>query len=222
MDKQKGICILISIFPIYCIKDKKEMKHLKQDRRVNKTKNAITNTLLTLKEEKPVSRITVSELTEAADINRKTFYNHYSNIDSVLSEMEDNCINWAVAFVKDMSIDDLINDPATVYVEIARGLQRHSDFIMLLNKSGVYPRLSNKIAVNIKSTVLEKAESGLKPEYLPKAGLLLDFITAGAVGVYDNMFRPVDPVTLEEATTFFYDIYERSTIRNLLREDMLK
>ena len=198
------------------------MKHVKQDRRVNKTKNAITNTLLMLMEEKSVSRITVSELTEAADINRKTFYNHYSNIDSVLSEMEDNCINWAVSFVKDIPLESLINDPATVYVEIAKGLQRHSDFIGLLTKSGVYPRLSNKMAVSIKDAVLKKADAELKPGYVPKAALLLDFMTAGAVGIYDNMFRNDDPVPLEDAVAFFYDIYERSNIRTLLKEDMFK
>jgi AcrR family transcriptional regulator len=175
-----------------------------------------------LMEEKSVSRITVSELTEAADINRKTFYNHYSNIDSVLSEMEDNCINWAVSFVKDLPLESLINDPATVYVEIAKGLQRHSDFIGLLTKSGVYPRLSNKMAVSIKDAVLKKADAELKPGYVPKAALLLDFMTAGAVGIYDNMFRNEDPVPLEDAVAFFYDIYERSNIRNLLKEDMFK
>ena len=56
-------------------------KYTKTDRRVSKTRNAITNTLLKLMEEKPLSEITVSELTELADVNRKTFYNHYENMD---------------------------------------------------------------------------------------------------------------------------------------------
>ena len=198
------------------------MKHHKQDRRVNKTKNAITNTLLRLMEEKSVSEITVSELTNAADINRKTFYNHYENLDSVLKELEENCLNWVMAFVKDASFSTLLEDPASVYVDIARGLQRHRELLHLLYNSGVYPRLSSRITESLKDSVREKARAEIKPEYLPKADLLLDFVTAGAVGIYDTMFRKDDPTTLDEVTEFIHYFFDKSDIQGVLKEEFLK
>lgn len=198
------------------------MKHRKQDRRVNKTKNAITKTLLTLMEKKSVGDITVSELTEMADINRKTFYNHYSNIDAVLDELENNCVNWALAFVDDTTFASLVEDPAMLYTNIARGLQRHSEFLHLLHDSGIYSRVSNKITLSIKDAIMEKAKHEFKPEYLGRAEMLLDFITAGAVGIYDTMFSKEEPATLDEVTEFFKYIFMHSNLQLVLSDEFIK
>lgn len=54
------------------------------DRRKRKTRIAIENALLDLMQYKPLNTITISELSEAADINRKTFYNNYNSVDDVI------------------------------------------------------------------------------------------------------------------------------------------
>jgi AcrR family transcriptional regulator len=54
------------------------------DRRKKKTRIAIENALLELLQTKPIDEISISELSEYADINRKTFYNNYSSIEEVL------------------------------------------------------------------------------------------------------------------------------------------
>lgn len=54
------------------------------DRRKRKTRVAIENALLDLMQYKPLNTITISELSEAADINRKTFYNNYNSVDDVI------------------------------------------------------------------------------------------------------------------------------------------
>lgn len=65
----------------------------KEDRRVRYTKQIIKETLLEIMKEKPVSRITVSEICKKADINRGTFYLHYNDPADVLREIEDDFIN---------------------------------------------------------------------------------------------------------------------------------
>ena len=50
------------------------------DRRVNRTKRQIKKALINLLSKKDLSRITVSEITELADIGRGTFYTHYQDI----------------------------------------------------------------------------------------------------------------------------------------------
>ena len=66
------------------------------DRRVRKTKAAITDALLTLSKKKKLSAISVRELAEAADIPRSTFYLHYHCIDDVIHEYLDE-------YTRDMS-----------------------------------------------------------------------------------------------------------------------
>ena len=198
------------------------MKHQKLDRRVSKTKNAITGALLRLMEEKPVSSITVSELTEAADINRKTFYNHYDSVDSVLGELENNCTNWVLSFVKDVPFETLLNDPVMLYKEIARGLQRHSDLVILLRDAGVYSRLADKISTNLIDLIVKKTEDEFKSEYFPTARRLLEFITAGAVRIYDGMFDTDEATTLEDVEDFIAYIFENSSFREVLKTEALK
>jgi AcrR family transcriptional regulator len=63
------------------------MARTKIDRRIVKTKRAITVALLQLLSEKPLEEITITELTLKADINRKTFYLHYTGIEDVANEL---------------------------------------------------------------------------------------------------------------------------------------
>lgn len=59
------------------------------DRRVRKTRAALVEALKRLMKHKMFSAITVSELCEAADINRSTFYYHYSSTEAVLYELHE-------------------------------------------------------------------------------------------------------------------------------------
>ncbi|WP_091495646.1 TetR/AcrR family transcriptional regulator [Amphibacillus marinus] len=58
------------------------------DRRSIRTKTGIKQAFLTLLNNKTISKITISELTELADIGRGTFYLHYQDIYDLYSEVE--------------------------------------------------------------------------------------------------------------------------------------
>ena len=57
----------------------------KVDRRVRKTKSQLRKGLARLMQEKSIGEITVKELVEEVDINRSTFYLHYSDIPTPVS-----------------------------------------------------------------------------------------------------------------------------------------
>ena len=66
------------------------------DKRVLRTKKALHEALLALIQTKHVSRVSTTELCRAANVNRNTFYAHYSTPEDVLKEIED-------AFLDDLS-----------------------------------------------------------------------------------------------------------------------
>lgn len=66
------------------------------DKRILQTEAALENALLGLLAEKPLSQITVGELTAAAGINRSTFYLHYSDVSAFLC-------SWADRLVKELA-----------------------------------------------------------------------------------------------------------------------
>lgn len=61
----------------------------KTDRRVRKTKNQLKLGLAKLMQQKSIKEITVKELVNEVDINRSTFYLHYTDIYDLLHSIED-------------------------------------------------------------------------------------------------------------------------------------
>ncbi len=61
-----------------------------EDRRVRKNRNALRVALQELMRIKPFTEITVSEVCEHADVNRSTFYYHYSSTEELLYELHES------------------------------------------------------------------------------------------------------------------------------------
>ena len=64
----------------------------KVDRRAIRTKRNITDAFTQLLAEKDFDKITVAEIAERADINRRTFYLHYEDIYALLDELENTLV----------------------------------------------------------------------------------------------------------------------------------
>lgn len=62
-------------------------KNKKLDRRVEKTRNSIITAFKEMIIEKEFKEITIKELAERANINRKTFYLHYDSMDDILFDL---------------------------------------------------------------------------------------------------------------------------------------
>lgn len=72
--------------------DEKSMKEAKNDRRVKYTKMMLKQSLVKLLQEKPISKITIKEICEEADINRSTFYAHYTDQYDLLRRVVDETL----------------------------------------------------------------------------------------------------------------------------------
>ncbi|MEI3131006.1 MAG: TetR family transcriptional regulator [Oscillospiraceae bacterium] len=62
---------------------------MKTDARVKYTKMVLKKALLELMQHKPVNKITVKEICERAELNRATFYAHYSDCFDLLESIEE-------------------------------------------------------------------------------------------------------------------------------------
>ena len=59
-----------------------------ENRRVQMTKRLLKEALLELLDEKPLEKISVTDVCRRADVNRSTFYAHYMDTTALLHEME--------------------------------------------------------------------------------------------------------------------------------------
>ena len=61
----------------------------KTDARIRYTQSVLKQVLLSFLKEKPINRITVKEVCERAELNRATFYAHYSDCFALLESIEE-------------------------------------------------------------------------------------------------------------------------------------
>lgn len=104
------------------------------DKRVIRTKKAIKAALFKIMEEKDISSITISELTEKANINRRTFYTHYRSITDILDEIEGDLVQALTELMRNfdvkeyrtstynlfMGLNDLISGEFDYYFQLVR------------------------------------------------------------------------------------------------------
>lgn len=72
----------------------------KIDRRAKYTKMVLEESLITLMEKKDISKITIKEICEKADINRSTFYAHYRDQYDLLRKIENKFLAAIQAYLE--------------------------------------------------------------------------------------------------------------------------
>ncbi|OJU14731.1 MAG: hypothetical protein BGN88_10340, partial [Clostridiales bacterium 43-6] len=80
------------------------MREKKDDRRVKYTKMVLKESLTNLLSKKDISQITIKEICENADINRSTFYLHYSDQYDLMKKIEDELFDNINAYLCSQSI----------------------------------------------------------------------------------------------------------------------
>ena len=65
------------------------MESQKEDRRIRRTQKMLKDSLIELMTERDFKNISVKDITERADLNRGTFYNHYTDTYDLLQKMDD-------------------------------------------------------------------------------------------------------------------------------------
>ena len=98
-------------------------KHL--DRRTRRTQAALQHAMITLLGRKPLNEISITELTRLADVNRATFYAHYTNVYDLFKHIEEDFMRTCKAMIQRHSHEIARNDYAPLIEEIFTFFDEH-------------------------------------------------------------------------------------------------
>ena len=93
----------------------------KVDRRVRKTKAQLRAGLARLMQKKSIKEITVKELVDEVDINRSTFYLHYSDIYQMLESIENELMDEIAQVIEEHPLDLVQNGSCLLYTSLYKG-----------------------------------------------------------------------------------------------------
>ena len=147
---------------ICCVLEEKMEQKRKENRRVRLTKQMIQNSLIELLDDKPIEKISVSELCQLADVNRTTFYNHYGSQYDVLKEIGENIANRIISSAVQTSSETAFLLETQVSL-ICHYLKEHPVEANILIK---YFTADDKV---IRDMLLKRISSGqIQESYLPR------------------------------------------------------
>lgn len=158
------------------------------DLRVKKTKTSIINSFLTLRAKKPLERITVKELSNAAQINKATFYLHYKDIYDLSEALENELFENVFNSIEHP--DAVVSDPRTFVKELIEGFTANQTLIDIIFSNGRRGILADRIEKELKKFLFEK-----HPEYenIAEINVLLTYsIKGGYYAFSENMMYDTD------------------------------
>ncbi len=100
----------------------------KSDARVRYTQRVLKESFLSLLREKPVNKITVKEVCELAELNRATFYAHYSDCFALMESIEQELLE---AFGQSLRLIDGFDVSALIAALYAM-VEQHGDACRVL------------------------------------------------------------------------------------------
>ncbi len=157
----------------------------REDRRVRRTRSSIRRAFLDLLNEKEYTQITVTELSERADINRKTFYAYYSGMEELLWELEKGLVEDYRGLCDRTDFFIPMFDGKAYFQEISRIIDANLEILTRLGDMGVLPDLM----VRIKDMTIERfLEKNTSEEAQTDARIILtaEFIATGALAMFSR------------------------------------
>lgn len=162
------------------------MQREKTDRRIIKTRRAIRDAFLKLMREKDIEKITIKEIAEYADVDRKTVYNYYDGIYEILDELETELVNNFEEKTKEL--DYGVEDPLEFFKVLTELLNENIEVYSQLLGVKSSTNLSEKIFLFLREKIYKSlTSSGVVED--EKAALATEFITAGMFFAYRTWFQ---------------------------------
>ena len=158
---------------------------MSEDRRIKKTKNNIKKTLIELLKEKSINHISVTELTELADISRKTFYLHYNSIYEAKEDIDNDLItklNEILSSVVKDAHKFNSHDLYAFFKQVDLVTRGHDELIAYFMSNTAHSTLYIKVKQILKNTFLEwvnqTATNSVSNDYLA------EFVVSGILATY--------------------------------------
>ena len=174
------------------------MEEKKTDRRVKYTKMVIKDSFVKFLKQKPITKISVKEICDDADINRTTFYAHYLDQYDLLRQIENEIISDISLYLKDYDLLDYELIPIELIEKIIEYIGENAELIdLLLNSNGDMNFQQELIKIIGKQHFIPLfGNNSLNKE---DAEYIFHYLACGAVGVIqmwlkDGMKKPAKEI----------------------------
>ena len=145
-----------------------------------RSKNSIKKAVAKLIHEKEIKKITVSDIIREADISRGTFYAHYSDVDSVLKQIENEELGILMEYVDRFGLENILTNVTSLFEQICDYLGKDMEYYRMLAQSSVFNNFLWRLVEVYYDKLLELVLSQNKANNRDEANIYLVYLTSGA------------------------------------------
>ncbi len=163
-----------------------------------RSRKLICSALIDLLLEKPLDKITVTDIVRRAEINRGTFYAHFTDIPDVINRL----IQQTFSQIKDaLSVNkqSISEIPGVLLKQIQNILEEDLDFYRRIMSSGASSHMEEQL-INLTIDYLIENESEFGFADHDQYVLTIRFCAGGLGNLYRDWFAGILPLTLDELT----------------------
>ncbi|MDD3346969.1 TetR/AcrR family transcriptional regulator [Oscillibacter sp.] len=160
-----------------------------EDRRARRSRKLLKDGLLELMKGKDFSHISVRDITEHADVNRGTFYLHYSGTAELLQSLEDDLLQEAQTLI-DAHIQETVADGTMrpVFEPILDFVIEHKETCTILFKNNEVSNFTQRLQQVIERNGEDLVRAWFHPANEAQVPYLLSFVTWGLLGLIKEWF----------------------------------
>lgn len=176
------------------------MEQKKEYRSAIRSRRLIRESLISLLKEKDISKITVKDIVDRADLNRATFYAHYPDVRGVMEEFENETIYRLREILIGVRFENVLQNPTPLLLKVNHFLEEDLDFYRTLILSSSADQFLEKLKDLYISYL--NADTDI-PEVIRDTTALqiqIKFFADGIIGIYKRWFKGEVPGSLNDIT----------------------
>lgn len=193
------------------------MKTNRTDRRIEKTIKATETAYFELLSEKKNDRITITELADRANIDRKTFYLHYNSVDDVIDRHSRATVARIMAELENKGFFNDVLDVSVFFETVLAVREEELQEFEVLQDPEI-TALAWRHAENNLKDMLSDIAYRFFDEPDPEMELSIKFYTAGIMSIFVSYIRQEIDIDPHELVRILSDLTE-NWISNKLKSD---
>jgi AcrR family transcriptional regulator len=111
------------------------MEEKRRNKNAIRSRKMIVNAYIELISEMPVEKVTVTKIVERADLNRSTFYAHFTCPQDVMVSIQNEVVDSFLALMNEIPLGRFLKDPLPLLMRVADFINERKEYYKILISS---------------------------------------------------------------------------------------
>ncbi|MBR6288300.1 MAG: TetR/AcrR family transcriptional regulator [Acholeplasmatales bacterium] len=183
----------------------------KQDRRIIKSKKAIKKAFMSILATNDINDITIKNIADLADVDRKTVYNYYNGTYEILNEIENEMVSTINDAVASLDVEGNLDQQINIFKKITEVINENFEFYSILMKLNYDSQLIKKL-ISLFSEYAKKILNKFKLPNGVSVEFASTFIASGVLNTYYKWFNSERSISLDDLSNQLYILVTNSIV----------